>query len=129
MRRMLVSVANRIGRIDFISKENTVKKLIGVLGLAIGIGIGLVGNAAAQTQGDLERDGKGGTTDNVLTYGMGYHQNRYSPLDQINKRNVRRLVPVWNLSLDNDLGEQAQPMIYDGVMYVSNARWTYAMML
>ncbi len=50
------------------------------------------------------------------------HHNRYSPLDQINKGNVRKLVPVWNLLLDNELGEQAQPLVYDGVMYVSNAQ-------
>jgi alcohol dehydrogenase (cytochrome c) len=94
--------------------------------LVLGFVMGMVGNAAAQSERDLRADGKGGSTDNVLTYGMGYHQNRYSPLDQINKRNVKRMVPVWNLSLDNELGEQAQPLIYDGVMYVSNARWTYA---
>ena len=86
------------------------------------------GIASAQTDAELRADGtKAGNTDNILTYGMGYHQNRYSPLNQINKRNVKRLVPVWSTSLDNELGEQAQPLIYDGVMYVSNARWTYAM--
>ena len=69
-------------------------------------------------------DGK--NTDNVLTYGMGYAQNRYSPLAQINKTNVKRLVPVWSLSMENDFGEQAQPMIHDGVMYVSDAKWTVA---
>ena len=77
-----------------------------------------------QTLDDLKNDGK--NTDNVLTYGMGYHQNRYSSLKQINKTNVKRLVPVWNLSLDNQWGEQAQPLVYDGVMYVTNARHTVA---
>ena len=57
---------------------------------------------------------------------MGYHQQRYSPLNQINKRSVRRLVPEWNLSLDNNWGEQAQPIVYNGVMYVTNARATVA---
>ncbi len=80
--------------------------------------------ACAQSLEDLKNDGK--NTDNVLTYGMGYHQNRYSPLRQINKRNVKRLVPVWSLSLENEFGEQAQPLIYNGVMYVSNAKWTVA---
>ena len=94
--------------------------------LALALAIAITGNAAAQSERDLRADGRGGSTDNVLTYGMGYHQNRYSALDQINKSNVKRMVPVWNLSLDNDLGEQAQPLIYEGVMYVSNARWTYA---
>ena len=75
--------------------------------------------ACGQSLDDLKNDGR--NTDNVLTYGMGYHQNRYSPLKQINKTNVKRLVPVWNLSLENNWGEQAQPIVYDGVMYVTNA--------
>jgi alcohol dehydrogenase (cytochrome c) len=76
------------------------------------------------TQSDLERDGANAS--NVLTYGMGYSQHRYSPLTQINKSNVQRLAPVWTAPLDNDLGEQAQPLVYDRVIYVSNARWTFA---
>jgi alcohol dehydrogenase (cytochrome c) len=82
--------------------------------------------ALAQTLDDLKRDGNGGSTDNILTYGMGYHQQRYSPLKEINKQTVKRLVPVWNLSLDNNWGEQAQPIVYNGVMYVTNARATVA---
>ena len=82
--------------------------------------------ASAQTLDDLKKDGNGGSTDNVLTYGMGYHQQRFSPLKQVNKQTVKRLVPVWNLSLDNNWGEQAQPIVYNGVMYVTNARATVA---
>jgi len=80
--------------------------------------------AFAQTQQELNNDGK--NTDNVLTYGMGYNQNRYSPLREINKQNVKRLVPVWSLSLENEFGEQAQPLVYNGVVYVSNVKWTVA---
>ena len=76
------------------------------------------------TRSDLVRDGQ--NTDNVVTYGMGYHQQRYSPLSQINKSNVKRLAPVWTAPLDNEFGEQAQPLIFNGVMYVSNAKWTMA---
>src|SRR6184192_4226632 len=79
---------------------------------------------SAQTLDDLKNDGK--NSDNILTYGMGYQQHRYSSLKQINKSNVKRLVPVWNLSLDNQWGEQAQPLVYNGVMYVTNARHTVA---
>ena len=82
--------------------------------------------ASAQTLDDLKKDGNGGSTDNILTYGMGYHQQRYSPLKEINKQTVKRLVPVWNVSLDNNWGEQAQPIVYAGVMYVTNARATVA---
>jgi len=82
------------------------------------------GAASAQTLDELRNDGR--NSDNILTYGMGYHQQRYSPLNQINARSVKRLVPVWNLSLDNNWGEQAQPIVYNGVMYVTNARATVA---
>jgi alcohol dehydrogenase (cytochrome c) len=92
--------------------------------LASAAAILLFSAATAQTLDDLKNDGK--NTDNILTYGMGYHQQRYSPLRQIDKNTVRRLVPVWNLSLDNNWGEQAQPIVYDGVMYVTNARATVA---
>ena len=79
---------------------------------------------SAQTLDDLKNDGR--NTDNVLTYGMGYAQNRYSALAQINKTNVKKLVPVWTAGLENEFGEQAQPIVHNGVMYVSNARWTVA---
>ena len=80
--------------------------------------------AHAQTAQELLTDGK--NTDNVTTYGMGYDQRRFSPLKQINTSNVKRLVPVWSTSLQNLLGEQAQPLVYNGVMYVTNAAWTFA---
>jgi alcohol dehydrogenase (cytochrome c) len=79
---------------------------------------------SAQSLEDLKNDGR--NTDNILTYGMGYHQQRYSRLNQIDRKTIRRLVPVWNLSLDNNWGEQAQPIVYNGVMYVTNARHTVA---
>src|SRR5258708_34002299 len=81
--------------------------------------------ASAQTLDELNNDGK--NTDNVLTYGMGYYQQRYSPLRQINKSNVKHLVPVWSLSLQNEFGEQAQPLVYNGVIYVINVKWTATM--
>jgi alcohol dehydrogenase (cytochrome c) len=91
---------------------------------AAAVVLALGGAASAQTLDDLKNDGK--NTDNILTYGMGYSQNRFSPLKQIDKANVKRLVPVWSLSLDNQWGEQAQPIVYNGVMYVTDARSTVA---
>ncbi|HET7365076.1 MAG TPA: PQQ-dependent dehydrogenase, methanol/ethanol family [Burkholderiales bacterium] len=87
------------------------------------------GTVSAQTLDELKADGQltdALKTDNVLTYGMGYHLQRYSPLNQINRNTIKRLVPVWNVSLDNNWGEQAQPLVYNGVMYVTNARHTVA---
>jgi len=77
----------------------------------------------AQTTQELVDDGK--NTENVLTHSMGYSRQSYSPLKQINKANVKRLVPVWSTSLMNDQGELAAPVIYNGVMYVINGKWTF----
>jgi len=77
-----------------------------------------------QTMQDLINDGK--NTENVLMHSMGYDRKSYSPLKQINKTNVKRLVPVWSTSVMNDQGELGQPTIYNGVMYVVNGKWTFA---
>src|SRR5579871_4818317 len=78
----------------------------------------------AQTTQELVNDGK--NTENVTTQSMGYDRKSYSPLKQINKSNVKRLVPIWSSSLMNDQGELAAPTIYNGVMYVINGKWTFA---
>ena len=86
---------------------------------ALGAVLGL-----AQTTADLINDQK--NTENVTTHSMGYDRKSYSPLKQINRSNVKRLVPVWNASLMNDQGELATPAVYNGVIYVINGRWTFA---
>ena len=58
---------------------------------------------------------------------MGYARQSYSPLKQINASNVKRLVPIWNTSVMNDMGELASPTVYKGVMYVINGKWTFAL--
>jgi alcohol dehydrogenase (cytochrome c) len=83
------------------------------------------GIASAQTAEELLTDGK--NTENVLTFGMGYGIPMYSPLRQINKSNVKRLVPIWSTNLMNEMGELSQPTIYNGVMYIVNGNWTFAL--
>jgi alcohol dehydrogenase (cytochrome c) len=82
------------------------------------------GVALTQTTEELVNDGK--NTEIVTTQSMGYDRKSYSPLQQINKSNVKRLVPVWSASLMNDSGELAAPTIYNGVMYAINGKWTFA---
>jgi alcohol dehydrogenase (cytochrome c) len=78
-----------------------------------------------QTQDDLLHDGR--NTENVTTQSMGLDRKSYSPLKQINTTTVKRLVPIWSTSVMNDLGELAAPAIYNGVMYVINGKWTFAL--
>jgi alcohol dehydrogenase (cytochrome c) len=55
-----------------------------------------------------------------LMYGRDYRNQRFSPLDQINRENVGQLRPVWAFSTGGKLdGLEATPLIRDGVMYIS----------
>src|SRR5215470_1186628 len=92
--------------------------------LTLAVLLALAATIAAQSNDELNNDGK--NTDNVVTQSMGLDRKSYSPLKQINKSNVRRLVPIWNASVMNDMGELAAPTVYNGVMYVINGKWTFA---
>jgi alcohol dehydrogenase (cytochrome c) len=78
-----------------------------------------------QTADDLKQGAKKDTSD-VLNYGMGYDLQRFSPLTQINRDTVKRLVPVWNYSYDDNKSEESQPLVYKGVLYVTTNSATMA---
>lgn len=52
---------------------------------------------------------------------MGQQGQRFSPLTQIDKKSIKDLVPVWNFSFggEKQRGQESQPIIKDGVMYVT----------
>jgi len=59
---------------------------------------------------------------NWLTYGRTYNAWRYSPLDQINRFNIRKLVAAWSFQTgDVEGGLQCTPLVADGVMYISTS--------
>src|ERR1700745_3467802 len=95
-----------------------------IWGLLVNLVLGAGGGARTQTTEDLNTDGK--NPNNVVTQSMGFDRRSYSPLKQINKSTVKRLVPGWNTGLSNEQGELAAPTVYDGVMYVINGKWTFA---
>lgn len=43
----------------------------------------------------------------------------YSPLDQVNRRNVDELTLVWSLAMD-DGSNQVTPLVHDGIMYLTH---------
>lgn len=94
-------------------------RLLGSLALA-----SLMGLAQAQGLDDLKRDSA--TPGDVLTYGMGYNNQRYSPLKQIHTKNAGKLRPVWAYSLNNPQGQESQPIVHNGVMYVTTHNTTVA---
>ena len=45
----------------------------------------------------------------------------YSPLDEINAGNVKRLQPVWTMSTGMNNGHEAAPIVNGGVMFVTSS--------
>ena len=81
--------------------------------------------ALAQTAEELKNDEK--TPGDVLTYGMGYSQHRFSPLTHINRDNVKRLVPAWSYSMADNRGQEAQALVKDGIIYLTDHEKTVAL--
>jgi PQQ-dependent dehydrogenase (methanol/ethanol family) len=69
-----------------------------------------------------------GDADNWLGHGRTYAEQRYSPLAQVNDGNVRDLGLAWSVELDTNRGQEATPIVVDGVMYVSTA-WSKVLAL
>ncbi|MEM7281869.1 MAG: PQQ-dependent dehydrogenase, methanol/ethanol family [Pseudomonadota bacterium] len=62
-------------------------------------------------------------TNNWLLHGRTYNEQRHSPLTTITPNNVDRLGLAWYVDLPDHRGQEATPLIVDGVMYVS-AAWS-----
>ena len=58
---------------------------------------------------------------NWLTHGRTYSEQRFSPLDQVNADNVAGLRLAWYYDLDTNRGQEATPLVVDGVMYTTSA--------
>jgi alcohol dehydrogenase (cytochrome c) len=73
---------------------------------------------------------------NWLTYYGAYNGQRYSPLDQINTENVKRLLPAWVFQAGttgliagaSTYSFEATPIVVDGVMFLSGwDGWVWAL--
>ncbi|MCZ2147520.1 MAG: PQQ-dependent dehydrogenase, methanol/ethanol family [Bryobacterales bacterium] len=82
--------------------------------------IGLL--AAASTMAQVRYEdilkGPGG---NWLTYAGDYQGHRHSALTQINASNAGSMVPKWVYHMPKASGLRTNPIVYEGVMYVTNS--------
>ena len=56
-----------------------------------------------------------------LTHGRDYAETRHSPLDEINRDTVAGLGLAWSFELPSRRGQEATPLVIDGVVYVTGA--------
>jgi quinohemoprotein ethanol dehydrogenase len=93
--------------------------------LVCGLFLATVGMARPAGSIDTERMKAAATEPgNWLTPGRDQQGTYYSPLTRINSRNVGRLGFAWDYDLGTYRGQEATPIVVDGVMYTSGT-WGY----
>ncbi|MCI0485997.1 MAG: PQQ-dependent dehydrogenase, methanol/ethanol family [Blastocatellia bacterium] len=58
---------------------------------------------------------------NWMSHGRTYSEQRFSPLKEVNDKNVAGLGLAWYYDLDTNRGQEATPIVVDGVMYFTSA--------
>jgi quinohemoprotein ethanol dehydrogenase len=58
---------------------------------------------------------------NWMSHGRTYNEQRFSPLKAINDKNVAQMGLAWSYDLDTHRGQEATPLVVDGVMYFTTA--------
>ena len=77
-----------------------------------------MGAAAVSAERLINADSEPGSW---MAAGRNYQEQRFSPLDQINDTNVGQLGLAWYADIDTERGQEATPVIVDGVMYLTTA--------
>ncbi len=63
-----------------------------------------------------------------LLYHGDYGANRFSPLNQINSGNIKRLVPKWTYQIGKrGFNLRSSPIVYKGIMYVTDSDEVHAL--
>ena len=82
---------------------------------------GTPADAAQRRFGDVDQArilAEESTGDNWLSYGRTYNEQRFSPLTQIDKSNVKNRACVVRRFRDQR-NQQATPLVVDGIIYVT----------
>ena len=59
-----------------------------------------------------------------LSYGRDYQEQRFSPLAQINRDNIKQLDLAWSFKFSTARGMEATPLVHNGVIYISTG-WSH----
>ena len=79
-----------------------------------------VRGADFQVNGDSIKESKNNSQE-WLSHGRTYDEQRFSELNQVNTENIDRLGIEWFADLDSNRGHEATPIVSDGVMFSTGA--------
>ncbi len=65
--------------------------------------------------------GADGDSANWISHGRTYSEQRFSPLESVNRTNVGELGLAWYADMDTARGQEATPLVLDGKLYLTTA--------
>jgi len=110
---------------DIFRRQALRLNILGLIVLCLGTAMILISHTSADnsgkagnvTQSRVVAEAADGT--NWLLNGRNFEAQHFSPLKQINDRNVAGLGLEWYLDVDSAVGIVSEPIVVDGVAYVS----------
>ena len=93
-------------------------------GIAVLAALLLVGCNSGESEGGIDEMrliNAGDDSANWITHGRTYSEQRYSPLDAVNRDTVANLGLAWFADMDTARGQEATPLVMDGKLYVTTA--------
>jgi quinohemoprotein ethanol dehydrogenase len=91
--------------------------------LYIGLAFGADASVDSKRMASTDKD-----PGNWIAIGRNYNEQHFSPLKQINDKNVNKLGLAWYYDLNTQRGVEGTPLVVDGVMYNTSA-WNFTMAL
>lgn len=104
--------------------------LLGMLAAAALAASRVIAQEAARSDGTFASAGRvddarmlrgASEPENWLVNGGTFNGEHYSALDQVNVSTVADLKPAWSFDFDTSRGQESEPLVVDGVMYVTTA--------
>ena len=86
-----------------------------------GTGTGDKAASAPATQGVTDALIAAAPEGEWLSYGRDYNEQRFSSLTQVNDTTVKDLGLAWSADFETARGQEATPLMHDGVLYTSTA--------
>lgn len=89
-----------------------------------GVALAVALSACAPSAPSGPVDGKriaAGAAEEWLNYGRTYDEQRYSPLTKVSRETVGKLGLAWFADVDTDRGQEATPLVANGVLYTTTA--------
>ena len=104
-----------------VSKSDLIAKLVLAVALVGGISAckKVENNASKITTESLASADT--STGNWVTHGGTYEEQRFAKLDKVNAENVGDLGLAWSAEFDTNRGQEATPIVVDGVLYTTTA--------